>query len=220
MAAALTYASLLADLSAYAERTDQAFIDQRDRFIMLAENRIASEARGLGLIQSVTGDMVTGVGGSRLAKPARWRESVSLSIGTGTPPNLTTAPLQYRQALKLRGYEYCRMYWPDSSQTDVPLYYADWNWQNFLVVPSPIVAFPYELLFFERPQPLDNANQTNWTTQFAPQLILFACLLEASAWVKNKSLIDTWEAGFNRALKQVEFESAQRIADRAQSNPK
>lgn len=220
MAAALTYATLIADIQAYAERGDAAFIAQLPRFVMYAETRIASEAKGLGFINSVTANLIVGQNGSALAKPADWRENVALIIGTGTPPNLTTQPFNSRQRLKLRSYEYCRAYWPDPTQTDVPIYYADWTWQQLLIVPSPSQAFPYELLYFQRPVALDANNQVNWTTQFAPQLLLYACMLEAAAWVKNKSRLAEWQAGFDRCLKQVEFESQRRVNDRTQANPK
>jgi hypothetical protein len=212
MAAALTYDSLLADISAYAERTDAAFLAQRDRFLMLAENRIASEARGLGMIISVTGNLLSGVNGSAFSKPARWRETVSFTIGTGDSYGT-------RLVLKLRSYEYCRYYWPDASQTEEPRFYADWDWGHLLVTPTPDDAYPYELIFFERPTPLDSQNETNWTTQYAPQLLTFACLLEASAWVKNADLIKTWQDGYDRALKQVDYESKRRLLDRAMANP-
>lgn len=212
MAESLTYTSLLADLATYAERSDDAFMDQRTRFIMLAENRIASEARGLGLIQSITDVLVVGAAGSALQKPARWRETVSLGINVGSG-------LTRRKTLKLRSYEYVRYYWPDPALTDEPIYYADWDFAHLLIGPSPSLAYPYELLFFERPVPLDGANTTNWTTQYAPQLLLFACLLEASAYVKNAELIATWQSGYDRALKQVEFDSKRRLNDRATANP-
>lgn len=212
MAAALTYTTLIADLAVYGERGDTTFAAQRDRFIMLAENRIAGEARGLGFIQSITDNLVVGVSGSALLKPTRWRETASLTIGKGTGFNT-------RKTLKLRTYEYCRYYSPDPTQTAEPMYFADWDWQHFIIAPSPDLAYPYELIYFERPTPLDNANQTNWTTQFAPQLLLFACLLEASAYVKNADLIKTWQDGYDRALKQVEYESKRRLFDRSISVP-
>ena len=55
MAESMTYNSLLADVAMYAERNDRPFIDQVPRFVMLAENRIASQTRGLGLLKIVTG---------------------------------------------------------------------------------------------------------------------------------------------------------------------
>lgn len=212
-AANLTYGNLVTDITAYAERgNDAAFTAQIPRFIMLAENRIASEAKGLGFIISVTDNMIVGVNGSALLKPARWRETASISIGVGTGFNT-------RKTLKLRSYEYCRYYSPDPTVPDEPIYYADWDWAHLLISPSPAFAYPYELIFFERPVPLDDSNSTNWTTKYAPQLLLMACLLEAAAWVKNTDLIKGWQDQYDRAVKQIEFDSKRRLADRSQANP-
>lgn len=209
-AAVMDYASLLDDLCKYTERTDLAFTQQRPRFVMLGENRIASEARGLGFIRSVTGDMVTGVTGSAMDKPDRWRETVSLTIGTSTG-------YRTRVPLYSRSYEYCRLYAPDSSVTDQPKFYADWDWGHWLIAPSPDDAYPFELLYHERPQPLDSDNTTNWTTEFSPQLLLFACLLETSTFIKRADLIASYKEGYERALKQVEFEGKRQMVDRTNS---
>ena len=69
MAEALTYASLLTDVQTYCERTDNPFVAQISRFVMMAENRLASEVRGLGFQKYVTGTM----SGNTIAKPERWR---------------------------------------------------------------------------------------------------------------------------------------------------
>jgi len=205
---ALTYTNLLTDLDAYCERgsSDAAFQTQKPRFVMLAEQRIAAEAKGLGMLESVQDVMIPGVNGSSLTKPAEWRQHGALFIGTGTGYHA-------RVQLKLRSYSYCRSYAPDETVTDQPVYYADWDWRHYLIVPSPDLAYPYELLYFRRPAPLSDSNTTNWTTQYAPQLLTFACLLEASAWAKNPEMIQQWQTGYDRALKQVEFEGRKRLKD-------
>ena len=82
MPASMTYTSLLEDISTYAERSDQPFLQQRERFILLAENRLASEIRGLGAMAFVQSTLNTG--NPVLAKPNRWRETVSFTITTAT----------------------------------------------------------------------------------------------------------------------------------------
>jgi hypothetical protein len=78
VAEALTYSSLVTDISAYTERSNTAFTDQIPRFIMLAENKLATTIRGLGFLRIVTGNLTIHDG--TLVKPARWRETSSLSI--------------------------------------------------------------------------------------------------------------------------------------------
>ena len=68
MTAAMTYDSLVQDLKDYCERTDEPFVNQIPRFIMMAENRIASETKPLGFLRTVTGDL----NGNVLVKPTRW----------------------------------------------------------------------------------------------------------------------------------------------------
>lgn len=208
MAASMTYSSLLEDLQRYAERSDSAFVDQLPRIVMLAENRIAAEVRGLGLMRSVTGDLIGGQ--SYLDKPARWRETVSFQIGTGLGGN-------NRVILLERPVEYCRNYWPNATKTGVPRYYADWTYDQWLLVPTPSSSFPYEVIYHERPQPLDDTHQTNWTTVNAPQLLLYACLLELQSFLKNFGDIPAVQAQYDRALKQFEFEQKRRLMDRSHS---
>jgi len=73
-----------------------------------------------------------------------------------------------RQPVLIRRYEYLREYWPDATQTDIPVYYCAYNWDHWLVAPTPDDDYQFEVLYYERLQPLDSANQTNWLTEYAP----------------------------------------------------
>lgn len=206
MAASMTYSSLLEDLQMYAERTDTDYVDQCPRFVMQAENRIAAEARGLGFMRSITDDLTAG--SPVLDKPDRWRETVSFQIGTGTLYNT-------RKFLLERTYEFCRTYAPDDTSTGEPSFYGDWDYHHWIIVKTPSLAYPYEIIYHERPQPLDSTNTTNWTTEYAPQLILYAALLEAQAFLKRDDRLKVFQDGYDRAIKQVEFEQQRRMMDRS-----
>jgi hypothetical protein len=202
MAESLTYASLLTDVQTYAERSDDPFITQIPRFVMMAENRLASEVRGLGLQKYVTGVL----NGNSMAKPERWRETISF--------NVTVA--SQRVFLQERTYDYCRAFCPDPSVTGTPRYYADYQYEHFLVVPTPTSNYTFELAYYERPEPLSDTNQSNWITQYAPQLLLYATLLEAQPFLKRPERIAEFQALYDRALQGIAQESTRRInADRA-----
>lgn len=206
---AMTYNSLVDELQAFAEREDQVFIDEIPHIINRAENRIAAEARGLGFIRSITDDLVQGR--SWIAKPARWRETVSIQLGTG-------AGFRTRVILRQRSYEYCRTYWPNPSNTNVPKYYADWDYQHWLLVPTPDIDYPYEILYHERPEPLSSSVQMNWTTKHAPQLLLNAVLIETQLFLKRDDRLKAFQDEYDRALKQVEYEQLRRQGgDRSRS---
>lgn len=199
MSASMTYSQLISDIALYADRRDSPFITQLPRFVMMAENRIASEVRGLGLLQLVNGTLQAGV--TTLAKPAGWRETAGFMV------KLTEGPRFLRQ----RGYFYCREYWPDTTIHGQPLFYSDYDYEHFYIVPASEVAVDFELMYHERPAPLSDSNQTNWTTQYAPQLLLYACLLEAQVFLKNRDKVPEYQALYDRASAAVTSESQRRL---------
>lgn len=201
MAEALTYDSLVSDIQLYAERSDDPFVTQIPRFIMLAENRLASEAKGLGFLK--VADFTFSA--ANFAKPDRWRETLSFMITTASGVKF----------LYSRDYTYCRVYWPNQSLTGVPKYYADYDYSNFLVVPSPDATYSAELSYYERPDPLSVSNQTNWTTEYAPQLLLYACLLEAQPFLKLPERIAEFQSMYDRALQGLKGEEMSRLSDSA-----
>ena len=79
MPAAMTYDTLVSDIQVYTERDDDPFIAQIPRFIMLAENRIASESKPLGLLRVVNGTL----GSNVMNKPVRWRKTRSFCLLVG-----------------------------------------------------------------------------------------------------------------------------------------
>ena len=74
----MTYDSLVDDISTYLERTDQATLDKIPTFIMLAEQVLAMDIKFLGNLTVAESAMVQG--DAVIAKPARWRKTVSLNV--------------------------------------------------------------------------------------------------------------------------------------------
>lgn len=195
-----TYESLVDDLQSYCERDDAAFIAQVPRFIALAEIRLATEDKPLGILRVVTGNL----SGAVLEKPIRWRKTRNLSIVPVTG---------VRKFLKNRGYEYCRAYWPSQADQDVPEYYSDYDFEHHLIVPTPDQAYNFELQYYELPQPLSMVNQTNWYTQYAYQLLLYAAMMEAMPFLKTSERLPEFQALYNQALSSVKMEDSMRMLD-------
>jgi len=200
-AAAMTYDSLVQDLMDYAERSDAPFTNQIPRFIMMCENRIASESKPFGFIRTVSGTL----NGSKLVKPIRWRKTKSFSIVVNGA----------RQYLYNREYEFCRSYWPDDTVTGVPEYYADYDFEHFLIAGTPAAQYQFELQYYERPVPLSSEQQTNWVTQYAPQLLLYGSLMEAMPFLKTSERIVEFQGLYDRALQAITKEDSDRVVDTA-----
>jgi hypothetical protein len=199
---AMTYDSLAADISSYLERTDQATVEKIPTFIMLAEQVIATELKFLGNLNVSTSNMVNGQ--AIIPKPARWRKTVSMNVTVNGQ----------KKPVFLRKYEYLREYWPDDTQTGEPLYYCDYDYEHWLVAPTPDAPYNFEVLFYQRVQPLSSSNQTNWFTVYAPQALLYGSLLQAMPFLKNDERIAMWQQQYSAIMQTLKNEDVQRVGDR------
>lgn len=209
MPAAMTYTSLKTDVRNYLERgsiTDPIVFEQIPRLITLAERRIARELKIQGFQTVVVTNMQTNL--AVYAKPDRWRETISINIGTGVGNNTRTPVFS-------RSYEYVRNYWPNESVTGTPEFYADYNYSNWVFAPTPDAAYPMEILYYELPPLLDDTNETNWLTEFAPNVLLYASLVEATPFVKDDQRVQLWQTYYDRAIAALNGEDLAKILDRA-----
>jgi hypothetical protein len=140
-------------------------------------------------------------------KPDRWRKTISINFGTGATYNS-------RKFLFPRSYEYCRMVHPDDSVEGVPEFYADYSWDNFLVLPTPDDDYPFEITYYELPAMLSAENMSNWATEYAPGPLLYACLLEAEPFLKDDDRIAVWRSMYDEGVALLSDEDMSRIFDR------
>lgn len=201
-AAVMTYDSLVNDIQTYLERTDQATLEKIPQFIMLAEQVIASQIKFLGNLTVNTSNMV--IGSATIDKPARWHKTVSMNVTVDGK----------RQPIFLRKYEYLREYSPDPAVVGTPKFYADYDYTHWLIAPTPDSAYNYEVLYYERVQPLDSSNQTNWFTTYAPQAMLYGSLLQAMPFLKNDERMAMWQQQYDLIINTLKSEDVQRIGDR------
>jgi hypothetical protein len=197
----MTYDSLTSTVLQYLERKDAAVVDAIPTFISLAEFEVSQEIKTLGQLQVVEANMTAT--NAILQKPARWRKTVSMSVTVAGK----------KQPVYLRKYEYLKNYWPDASLTDVPLYYADTDWEHWYIAPTPTLAYAFEVLYYERISPLSSANQTNWLTQNAPNAMLFGTLLQAMPFLKNDQRT-IFQQKYTEALQALKAEDVARVGDR------
>jgi len=197
----LTYDSLNSSVLQYLERSDTAVIEAIPTFITLCEFEIAQQIKTLGQQQVVNSTMT--LNNAIIPKPARWRKTVSFNVtgSSGTP-----TPVYVRK------YEYLLNY-NTGGTTGLPLYYADYDYDHWLVSPTPNDDYPFQVLFYERLQPLSSTNQTNWLTQNAPNAMLYGTLLQAMPFLKNDQRT-IFQQKYQEAMTVLKAEDQLRIADR------
>ena len=213
MPTAMTFTSLQEDLRRYIERgevNDPTVYDQLPRLINNAEREIAQDLKILGFKNVVTADLIAGQ--SVYDKPDRWRSTVGMWYGAGAD--------QERTPLFTRAYDYCRTYWPVPSERSAPEFYCDYDYYHWLIVPTPVATVPWEVIYYQQPALLDNANQTNWLTNLAPTTLLYRALLECEPFLKNDDRIPTWKAFYSESKARLDAQDIQRIVDNSTSRQK
>ena len=209
MATTMTFDSLQQDLRRYLERgsssvTDPYVYEQLPRLINLAERRIARELKVQGFIVATTTTLTPLT--ATYAKPDRWRDTVSMSIVTEDT----------RTPVFPRSYEYIRAVQPATNGgSGQPEFYADYDYSHWLLSPTPNLGYTLEVLYYELPVLLDSSNQTNWLTDYAPDLLLYASLLEATPFLKADERIPVWQQMYDRAAAMLNGEDLAKILDRS-----
>ena len=199
----MTYDSLTSTVLQYLERRDAAVVEAIPTFITLCEFEIAQYIKTLGQMEVV--DSTMNIGNPVIAKPARWRKTVSMTLSNSGS----------KQPVLLRKLEYLNAYAQDVTATGTPLYYADYDYEHWIVAPTPNQAYAFEALCYTRLQPLSSAYQTNWLTQNAPNAMLFGTLKQTAPFLKNDARLALWKQMFDEALAALKTEDTLRVADRS-----
>jgi len=192
-----TYDSLVLNVQQYMERNDADFVAQIPNLIALAESSIAAELKTYMQLIVVETNLTSNV--AVLNKPARWRKTVSMKI-SGEP-------------VLLRSQDYVAQYTAESS-TGKPLYYADYDYNNWNFAPIPNQSYPVEIIYYAEIQPLDSQNQQNLWTAVAPQAMLYGTLLQAQGYLKALDKLPVWKQYYTDAITALKKEDNSRRVDR------
>lgn len=199
----MTYDSLTSTVLQYLERSDAAVVNAIPTFITLCEFEIAQNIKTLGQMEVVDSTML--IGNPVIPKPARWRKTTSMTLSVSGE----------KQPMLVRKLEYLNTYAQDVAATGIPLYYADYDYDNWLVAPTPNAAYAFEALCYTRLEPLSSSHQTNWLTINAPNAMLFGTLKQTAPFLKNDARLAVWKSMFDESLLALKTEDTLRVADRS-----
>jgi hypothetical protein len=193
----MTYDSLVEDVIRYCERNDDSFVAQIPRLIMLTEQGIAAEIKTLMQLNVVNTTLT--VNDPVLQKPVRWRKTISMKING--------------QPILNRSMDYVTQFQTEAP-TGQPLYYGDYDYDHWALAPIPNSAYPVEIIYYSRIQPLDVENQENLLTREAPQALLFGTLLQTQGYLKNTDKLAVWKGYYDSAIAALKGEDQRRMVDR------
>jgi len=197
MSVVMTYDSLVLNIQQFMERNDPDFVAQIPNLIALAEASIAAELKTYMQLIVVETTLIEDQ--SVLNKPARWRKTISMKIN-GKP-------------VMLRSQDYVAQY-QSESENNVPLYYAEYDFNNWNFAPKPDQEYPVEIIYYAEIQPLDNTNQQNLWTAIAPQAMLYGALVQAQGYLKALDKLPMWKGYYTEAIAALKKEDNARRVDR------
>jgi hypothetical protein len=210
MPASMNYNSLISDIQAYLERggatVDPTLYNQLPKLINNAEREINNRLKLQGYVAPVQATLTAGV--AVYAKPDRWRRTRSMNYGALTNQN-------FRTGIFPREYEYIRAYWPDDTVQAPPEFYADYDYQHWVIAPTPDQNYPWEVNYWQQPALLDQTNTTNWITQYVPQTLLYRTLLESTPFIKADTRMPTWDGLYETSLSALGAEDQKKIIDQS-----
>ena len=108
-----------------------------------------------------------------------------------------------RVTLQKKDSSYINEYWPNRTSTGVPKYYANWDNDTILLAPTPNAAYTIELAYNAQPTGLSSSNTTTWVSNNAPQLLLYACLIEAFKFLKNPDMLNIYTVSYKEELQTM-----------------
>ena len=123
---------------------------------------------------------------------------VSIYSASGSLGGLTD---NNRIVLQKKDSSFISEYWPNRTSTGIPKYYANYDEDSLLLAPTPNAAYTMDLEYNAQPTGLSSSNTTTWVSNNAPELLLYACLVEAFKFLKGPdNMIQLYESYYKTAL--------------------
>tara|TARA_Y100000114_G_scaffold110316_1_gene103919 strand:+ start:1603 stop:2244 length:642 start_codon:yes stop_codon:yes gene_type:complete len=189
-----TYTTLKQAIQDYAENNETTFVNNLDNFIKAAEERILKEVDLEFFRKNVTANMTSG--NKFLVMPTDFLSSFSLSYVDSSGENIF---------LLQKDVNFLQEFHPNPSTTGAPKYYGIFDYQNFILAPTPNSSYSAELHYYYRPASIVGAG-TTWIGTNAPQALLYGALVEAYIFMKGEQdVIQLYNGRLQEAINDLQI---------------
>ena len=189
-----TYTTLKQAIQDWTENDETTFVNNLDFFITNAEERILKVTDLDYFRKNVSGTMDAGV--KYLAMPSDYLASFSLQYTDSNGDS---------HFLLQKDVNFIQTFNPDASTTGAPRYYSAFDYQNFIIGPTPDDDYAVELHYYYRPQSITaTADGQSWIGTNAPDALLYGSLLEAYTFMKGESdVIQLYMMRFGESVERL-----------------
>ena len=188
----MNYTTLVANIQNFLEDDSTELTASIDQIIGQAEDMIFQRLPNLPCFRLTTSaNMVAGTFDYTVAS-ARMIRQVSVTISSNV------------SYLDHRIDSYLRDYWPNSATQGVPEFYstktAGTAGTVITLAPTPNSTDTYQVDYIAPEAGLSSSNANNWIGDNAENVLLSACLYEASAFLKAGETLVLYKTQFDEAL--------------------
>jgi len=169
----MNYTQLVAEIQSYTENQFQT--DDVNTFIKEAEQRIYNTVQFPAIRKNMTG--TTTAGNKYLTCPDGWLATFSLAV--------IDANGNYTYLLD-KDVNFIRESYPAPTSTGLPIYYALFDQNTFILGPTPDSNYGMELHFYYYPESIVTAGST-WLGDNFDSALFYGALLEAATYMKESS---------------------------------
>ena len=197
----MNYTQLVANIQNFLEDDSSELQGSIDQIIEQAETMIFQRLPNLPCFRkTVTGNMVAGTADYTVPS-ARMIRQVSV---------ISSNVVSY---LNHRVDSYIRDYWPNATTQGDPIMYSTKNAGTAGTVvtfaPTPDSTDSYQVDYIAPEEGLSSSNANNWIGDNAENVLLAACLYEASAFLKAGETLALYKTQFDEAV-QLTVQEMQR----------
>ena len=189
-----TYAELKTAIQDFAENTETNFVTNLPVFIRSAEDRVFTLV-DLELFRKNANAALT-IGSEYLTVPSDYLAPFSLQITTAGSKSF----------LDFKDVNFVQQYAIDTNANGTPKYYGIFDVNNFILSPTPDVAYTTELHYYYRPTSLTAGvdSGTTWLSTNAPNVLLYGSLVEAYTYMKGEAdMMQLYEQRFAQEIQRL-----------------
>ena len=189
-----TYAQLETAIQDFTENSETSFVTNLPVFIRGAEDRIFTLV-DLELFRKNATAQLT-AGDPYLSVPNDYLAPFSFQITTAN----------YKEFLENKDVNFVQQYAVDAGIDTTPRYYGVFDVDNFIVGPTPNLAYDVELHYYYRPASITAgaASGTTWLSKNAPNALLYGSLVEAYTYMKGEAdMLQLYEQRFAQEMQRL-----------------
>jgi len=189
-----TYAQLQTAIQDFTENSETSFVNNLPVFIRSCEDRIFTVVDLEFFRKNAASQLI--VGDPYLNVPVDYLSSFSLQITTAN----------YKEFLEFKDVNYLQEYNNSVGVQATPKYYGIFDVDNFILSPTPNLAYDVELHYYYRPDSLTAGlgTGTTWLSENAPNALLYGSLVEAYTYMKGEQdMLQLYEQRFVQEIQRL-----------------